>query len=804
MQSCATIVHNSRSSRPHCIVSVNHVISDIDAKNLVLSTEQTMHRDGGSNLQTSNRLKNDDDTTYSRAKRQKLNYDYDDDNYDDYYDDCDEDDEEEDDEDENDSEALLDPNVNANYFNTFNIDANATSFNRFSEFDPSKSKNKDLIAMNSSFKSSSSSSSSSTSNKLDSKLKKTNDLTLKASSLINLNELKMEPTVITSCNSNISTSTDDTDASFIDNKKWNDTNASKVINSKSITPIKKTHLKPSKPKASSPNSKLLDKKQITNAPKSKLSNKCNIKSEKMNQLKKTALNDSKKTLKKSTTKPKTNLPAQTTTNSAGYLQNNFSIENQMSDNLMNQTNYNHHSTYSNQTYTGNDLIIPQTYTNSYPTGYLNDPYYSNMSSANHSHFLNQTNQSYYNQNQTYSNTQSSPYIYTAPLNTYAVDSATTYYENPAPSSYSSSSNSSTSSNNIEFPLSTVAAVVAAAAIEQSNYNKNTNRNQLYHTNEQNSFYYNNNNSNYNGFNSYYLPSSSSSSSSSTSPSTLSSISSTTTISPLSTDSSNPIIKSSSPKLTDKQSNILQSINMNKKLLINETQSDILPQSPTSQISSEEQNLLSLSKVKSFNKMDDNSDKSKAVKKTFRHDNENTVQPVAENKAIYTLNLTDSIQNTFNYYDSQSVSNSTSLQYQTRANFNRYDDKDSQSPIYYSKFNKITTKGSVNQVPYVVSGSVADYETNDQQVFYPNEQFQQQMGFNHQLTGITNGNETITNFTNQNVSLISNGSGNTNTNNYYCQSSDTSSSSSSNSKDSLSNDFYHFHHIQPNPNYLLIN
>ena len=102
MQSCATIVHNSRSSRPHCIVSVNHVISDIDAKNLVLSTEQTMHRDGGSNLQTSNRLKNDDDTTYSRAKRQKLNYDYDDDNYDDYYDDCDEDDEEEDDEDEND------------------------------------------------------------------------------------------------------------------------------------------------------------------------------------------------------------------------------------------------------------------------------------------------------------------------------------------------------------------------------------------------------------------------------------------------------------------------------------------------------------------------------------------------------------------------------------------------------------------------------------------------------------------------------------------------------------------------------
>ncbi|XP_032526141.2 protein single-minded [Danaus plexippus] len=40
MQSYATIVHNSRSSRPHCIVSVNYVLSDVEEKNLVLNIEQ--------------------------------------------------------------------------------------------------------------------------------------------------------------------------------------------------------------------------------------------------------------------------------------------------------------------------------------------------------------------------------------------------------------------------------------------------------------------------------------------------------------------------------------------------------------------------------------------------------------------------------------------------------------------------------------------------------------------------------------------------------------------------------------------
>ncbi|KAG7201772.1 hypothetical protein KM043_004492 [Ampulex compressa] len=40
MQSYVTIVHNSRSSRPHCIVSVNHVLTGIEFSGLVLNCEQ--------------------------------------------------------------------------------------------------------------------------------------------------------------------------------------------------------------------------------------------------------------------------------------------------------------------------------------------------------------------------------------------------------------------------------------------------------------------------------------------------------------------------------------------------------------------------------------------------------------------------------------------------------------------------------------------------------------------------------------------------------------------------------------------
>ncbi len=95
MQSCATIVHNSRSSRPHCVVSVNHVISETEARAQVLSVEQTMHRETGfgsvSKLRSGGGVEEDCSGGQRSAKRAKMsnsNYDYDEDNYDDYYDDC--------------------------------------------------------------------------------------------------------------------------------------------------------------------------------------------------------------------------------------------------------------------------------------------------------------------------------------------------------------------------------------------------------------------------------------------------------------------------------------------------------------------------------------------------------------------------------------------------------------------------------------------------------------------------------------------------------------------------------------------
>ncbi|CAH1381015.1 unnamed protein product [Tenebrio molitor] len=45
MQSYATIVHNSRSSRPHCIVSVNYVLSDLEGKELLLNLAQGSPRE---------------------------------------------------------------------------------------------------------------------------------------------------------------------------------------------------------------------------------------------------------------------------------------------------------------------------------------------------------------------------------------------------------------------------------------------------------------------------------------------------------------------------------------------------------------------------------------------------------------------------------------------------------------------------------------------------------------------------------------------------------------------------------------
>uniref|UniRef100_A0A8C2HX17 Uncharacterized protein n=1 Tax=Cyprinus carpio TaxID=7962 RepID=A0A8C2HX17_CYPCA len=44
VQSCATIVHNSRSSWPHCIVSVNYVLTDVEYKEMQFSQDQSRSR----------------------------------------------------------------------------------------------------------------------------------------------------------------------------------------------------------------------------------------------------------------------------------------------------------------------------------------------------------------------------------------------------------------------------------------------------------------------------------------------------------------------------------------------------------------------------------------------------------------------------------------------------------------------------------------------------------------------------------------------------------------------------------------
>ncbi|XP_072301561.1 single-minded homolog 2 [Eucyclogobius newberryi] len=41
VQSYATIVHNSRASRPHCVVSVQHILSEPESRELMLSTDQS-------------------------------------------------------------------------------------------------------------------------------------------------------------------------------------------------------------------------------------------------------------------------------------------------------------------------------------------------------------------------------------------------------------------------------------------------------------------------------------------------------------------------------------------------------------------------------------------------------------------------------------------------------------------------------------------------------------------------------------------------------------------------------------------
>lgn len=67
IQSHLTIVHNSRSSRPHCIVSVNYVVSERQEPDLVINSEQlsTLSRSNFSNPTSSSWLDYNESTSAS-------------------------------------------------------------------------------------------------------------------------------------------------------------------------------------------------------------------------------------------------------------------------------------------------------------------------------------------------------------------------------------------------------------------------------------------------------------------------------------------------------------------------------------------------------------------------------------------------------------------------------------------------------------------------------------------------------------------------------------------------------------------
>ncbi|XP_067946380.1 single-minded homolog 1-like [Watersipora subatra] len=74
IQSYATIIHNSRSSRPHCIVSVNHVLSEFQSRSLQLHEEQlTSQKSDEGNLKVKQHRSKPRKTPYSHLQESPNN-----------------------------------------------------------------------------------------------------------------------------------------------------------------------------------------------------------------------------------------------------------------------------------------------------------------------------------------------------------------------------------------------------------------------------------------------------------------------------------------------------------------------------------------------------------------------------------------------------------------------------------------------------------------------------------------------------------------------------------------------------------
>ncbi|XP_043929071.1 single-minded homolog 2 [Protopterus annectens] len=72
IQSYATIVHNSRSSRPHCIVSVNYVLTEIEYKHLQLSLDQAISSKSSYSYRTAMTTSSPDARKQQKSKSVKV------------------------------------------------------------------------------------------------------------------------------------------------------------------------------------------------------------------------------------------------------------------------------------------------------------------------------------------------------------------------------------------------------------------------------------------------------------------------------------------------------------------------------------------------------------------------------------------------------------------------------------------------------------------------------------------------------------------------------------------------------------
>jgi len=540
MQSCATIVHNSRSSRPHCVVSVNHVISEMEARAQVLSVEQTMHRETG--FGSISKLRNgqgdDEPRSAKRAKLSNSNYDYDDDNYDDYYDDCGSTSDAAEDETEEEPEHAVGLGIGFAYPGMYHHQAG--SFEEAKSF--------------------SSSMSSSVSSPLVSKKL----------------ELKTEP----SSEVSVSTTMLTENVSVKKNKKKEEKNrlcpSSTTLTTKQKNSSK---LKTDKTNLSSPSKSTKQPQQLT------LTNSA------MAEIKKSKVTKNKKTTNKASTDTGIN-------NNNHYPSGVDSAVDASNFYHQSSQQHGHHQAYDSvfiPTYNANysSSTNHPHHNNHQQHQHQQHGYYTAASSSsqqNHHSFFNQANPTYTINSQSKSpyssgsstSSSSSASSTSTPFNNYQAPSM---YFDPYSSTPSCKASNSTNNTNLEFPLSVVAAAAASlpTIYEQSQhqhqhqqpqtigvtYSSASQQNRYHGTMSAtgqiqpdiSAFYYNTSQqpSVYNQFGSYYLPASSLSPSSSNS----------TTISPLSSNESkaSPPETSQSPislNKTNTNNNILQSISMNKK------------------------------------------------------------------------------------------------------------------------------------------------------------------------------------------------------------------------------------------------